>query len=1264
MESRDKENISIDTKLALFPEVNPNPIAEINSLGNILYLNPAIKKIFPDIDKLGMEHQFLAGLELVFTVFEKSQRRTFSRVVKIDGTWYEQELVFVPEGKIIQIYAFDITESKLVEEKLKESEEKYRNLIESSNDAIFIADINTGLIIDVNKEAEEVLGIPRQEIIGLHFSKLHPPEDVIFHQKMFERVVKEGRVTIFDDDFYLLHKSGRKIPVSLSTNIIDVGNKKLIQGVFRDISQLRAVEAELRLEKDKIKRYLDITAAIILVLEESGKISLINNTGAEILGVKPAEIIGKNWFDDFVPPKTRPELKLVFKRLVRGEVGLLGYFENLIISKDGRERLIAWNNTIFKDEEKNMTMVLSSGIDITEARKIQDALVKSKDELEMRVQKRTSELAKTNVELHQEIEEHLKAEKEVSRLKRQIEFILGATKTGLDIIDSEYNMVYVDPEWQKTYGDPKGKKCYEYFMDRPQICDDCGVKKALETKRLVIAEEILAKENNRPVQITTIPFQDELGKWFVAEINVDISERKKAEEALRKSEEQYRSLVDNVNIGIYRNTPGPKGKFLQANPAIVKMFGYDSIEDFLTVSVSDLYWEPQERSAFIQEITKNGLVRNKELYLKRKNGQSLWGSVTAKAKFDINKNIEWIDGVIEDITERKKIEEELRKSEEIHRAVIDNIGIGVALISPEMKVLTMNKQMREWNPAVEISKNPICYQAFNNPPRQEICSYCPTCKTLEDGQIHESVTETPTEGKILNFRIISSPVRDQSGKVIAAVEMVEDITEKKRMQDALNESQAHFEKIVQTITDYIYTVYVVDGKAVKTVYGDACLAVTGYSAEEFQKDPYLWINMVYPQDRPLVLSQAESLLKDGRVDAIEHRIIRKNKQLRWVRNTPVVHFDKAGNFMSYDGVIQDITDRKEAQAQQARAETLSSIIEGVPDSIVVIDLDGKVKKFNKSLVDTFCFGEKCLNNPLTDLFIEKEKQKITKKIKECIQKDKVDNFDTVAIGADNKEISILIKFSPLKNTKGETEFLIGIMTDITERKQLEGLKDEFINTLSHELRTPLSAMKEGVTIVLSGMAGKINKKQQNCLHTANRNIDRLNRMIGNILDYQRMDYGLSKLELKKNDINKLVKEVKVSMDALASEKKLKINLELGINLLEFQFDHDRITQVLVNLVSNAIKFTEKGKITIKTEHEGNNIIVSVKDTGAGIKKESVEKLFATFSQIISGKLKREGAGLGLVISKKIVEQHNGKIWCESEFGKGSRFCFSLPILKE
>jgi PAS domain S-box-containing protein len=135
------------------------------------------------------------------------------------------------------------------------------------------------------------------------------------------------------------------------------------------------------------------------------------------------------------------------------------------------------------------------------------------------------------------------AEEEIRTLKQQMEFILGVTKTGLDIIDSEFNIRYIDPEWAKVYGDPTGRKCFEYFMNRGKVCSDCGIPIALKTKSITVTEETLVKEGNRPIQVTTIPFQTSKGEWLVAEVNVDISERKRIEEVLHKAHGELEKRV-------------------------------------------------------------------------------------------------------------------------------------------------------------------------------------------------------------------------------------------------------------------------------------------------------------------------------------------------------------------------------------------------------------------------------------------------------------------------------------------------------------------------------------------------------------------------------------------------------------------------------------------------------------------------------------------------------------------------------------------------
>lgn len=215
--------------------------------------------------------------------------------------------------------------------------------------------------------------------------------------------------------------------------------------------------------------------------------------------------------------------------------------------------------------------------------------------------------------------------------------------------------------------------------------------------------------------------------------------------------------------------------------------------------------------------------------------------------------------------------------------------------------------------------------------------------------------------------------------------------------------------------------------------------------------------------------------------------------------------------------------------------------------------------------------------------------------------------------------------------------------------------------VSHELRVPLTSIKESIAIVLDGVAGKITKEQENCLDIAKRNIDRLNRLINDLLDFHKLEAGRMNFNMQDNNANEIANEVYDTMLPAAKEKGINLILEINSNLPRTSFDKDKITQVLSNLVNNAIKFTKQGRIIIATSRKEDAIQISVSDTGCGIKKEDLPKLFHEFEQLETvGIEKVHGTGLGLAISKEIVTKHNGEIWVESEAGKGSTFFFTLP----
>ncbi|MCX5704462.1 MAG: PAS domain-containing protein [Candidatus Omnitrophica bacterium] len=281
------------------------------------------------------------------------------------------------------------------------------------------------------------------------------------------------------------------------------------------------------------------------------------------------------------------------------------------------------------------------------------SLNKAREELEEQLVRRSVELSRINVDLQDEIKERKMAQAETIALKKQMEFVLGVTKTGLDIIDSDYNMVYIDPAWEKVYGDYRGKKCYQYFMGRKNVCPHCGVTKSLETKKPVVTEEFLAKEGNRPIQVTTIPFQDEHSNWLVAEVNVDITESKKAQERIKVFSDAIASAFDCFLL------TDIKGNITYANPSACATFGYTP-EEFLKLNIAELDADPKFAKKVRQEVSTNGKW-NGEVTNIRKNKEKFHSLLSAFIVKDESGSPKGTMGILRDITGRKKAEEVVKE---------------------------------------------------------------------------------------------------------------------------------------------------------------------------------------------------------------------------------------------------------------------------------------------------------------------------------------------------------------------------------------------------------------------------------------------------------------------------------------------------------------------------------------------------------------------------------------------------------------------------
>jgi len=233
--------------------------------------------------------------------------------------------------------------------------------------------------------------------------------------------------------------------------------------------------------------------------------------------------------------------------------------------------------------------------------------------------------------------------------------------------------------------------------------------------------------------------------------------------------------------------------------------------------------------------------------------------------------------------------------------------------------------------------------------------------------------------------------------------------------------------------------------------------------------------------------------------------------------------------------------------------------------------------------------------------------------------------------------------------------------------KLEKLKTDFLSVVSHELRIPLATIKESINLISDGVTGPVNDKQRDVLFSIKKQVERLGGLVESLLDVSSIESGRFKIRRRRLDLSELVRGLQTFFQATADKKAIKFRVEMAPGLPSVIGDADRVTQVFSNLLNNAFKFTAaEGTVTISCASRDNGFVeASVSDTGIGIPEEQLGKLFNRFEQLgIDESKRRGGAGLGLVISKKIVEDLGGKILAESQEARGSKFTFSLPVYNE
>ncbi len=351
---------------------------------------------------------------------------------------------------------------------------------------------------------------------------------------------------------------------------------------------------------------------------------------------------------------------------------------------------------------------------------------------------------------------------------------------------------------------------------------------------------------------------------------------------------------------------------------------------------------------------------------------------------------------------------------------------------------------------------------------------------------------------------------------------------------------------------------------------------------------------------------------------------------------------------------------------QSSYNLLQAIIEGTSDIVFVKDCEGRYIMINSIGVRVFRKSQKeIIGRKDSEIFPEEEARQFMENDRKAMGSGGLfDAEETVNI--QGRTVTFHTVRALHRDHAWKVVGIIGVSRDITERKRMEleiqeaaRLKTKFVSIATHELRSPLTALYESVSQILDGLLGPISDLQRKVLEITRDNLRRMVNLTTEILDFQKFDAGKMPFHMKEENFLEAVQTVYQTMHSLAEQKGLRFVLQLPGQLPPLMFDRDKVIQVLVNFVNNAIKFTDKGCITLNVAMEPNIIHVSVRDTGPGMADEDLGKLFQPFSQV--GSHQAKGTGLGLSICKEIIEGHHGRVWAESRIGEGTTMHFAFPI---
>ncbi|MHA2282519.1 MAG: PAS domain S-box protein [Promethearchaeota archaeon] len=752
----------------------------------------------------------------------------------------------------------------------------------------------------------------------------------------------------------------------------------------------------------------------------------------------------------------------------------------------------------------------------------------------------------------------------------------------------------------------------------------------------------------------------------------DLSILNSSQEKLETSEEMYKNIINNLlDIIIVLDL---KGNFLYASPQVYNISGFTQ-EEIIGKNGFKLMHPDDIKEAV--DVLKEAITMKKKIVIEyrtiHKDGHYI--DVSASGKIVNIEGEDRIFAVVRDVSAQKKSKKKLIESEKKYRQLIEDSLEGVWVIDEDANTTLVNPSMARIL-GYEVDEM-IGINLFDFTLQEDIETTKNTLERRRKG-IKEEIEKkfVRKDGKEVLTRLMASPIFDNNGKYLGSIAFVSDITDRKKTETLLRESEEKFRTLFEIVPA---SIAVLDLNGNIVLYNQKFCDLHGVKNPELLEGKNIR-GFFAEKDLPKLRKAINKSLEGTSRDINQYTMIKDDGTEFLAEAISVGFKDKNGKITGLIGVAQDVTEQIRAEQKLKESEEKFRMIAEHSFMGVLITIDNQIEYINNALLEMFEYKHEEIVNWTKDNIIQIIHPDDLRFLREYRKKlwegdSKIKPYYSYRLYTKSGKLKWVDQFSTTINYKGRHAELVTVM-DITEKKvaeqelvKLSSLKSELMRRTSHELKTPLVSIKGYSDLLLNVHREKLDDYVLASIVEIKQGCERLESLIQDILNTAELQSGVVQLNKNVDDLSFFIKLSVRELRGLAKLRNHTINLNTPDKLIT-SFEPEQIHQVISNLINNAIKYTPPdGTIEIASEIKDSLIIISIQDSGIGLTEKEKERLFTQF-----GKVERygqgldiisEGSGLGLYISKKIVELHGGKIWVESEGrNKGSTFRFSLPIIIE